>query len=121
MSFVIATDTSANLPTPYTKEHGLVVIPLSYHVFGEEHFCMDTEEFNAKEADAYFAAMKKGERVTTSQVPPQRYIDAFTPVLEAGNDVLFVGMSSGISGSYASRDVPRTHDPNGRYPRRLDG
>ena len=47
MSFVIATDTSANLPTPYTKEHGLVVIPLSYHVFGEEHFCMDTEAFNA--------------------------------------------------------------------------
>ena len=105
MSFVIATDTSANLPTPYTKEHGLVVIPLSYRVFGEEHFCMDTEEFNAKEADAYFAAMKKGERVTTSQVPPQRYIDALTPVLEAGNDVLFVGMSSGISGSYASSEI----------------
>ena len=105
MSFVIATDTSANLPTPYTKEHGLVVIPLSYHVFGEEHFCMDTEEFNAKDADADFAAMKKGERVTTSQVPPQRYIAAFTPVLEAGNDVLFVGMSSGISGSYASSEI----------------
>lgn len=66
---------------------------------------MDTEEFNAKEADAYFAAMKKGERVTTSQVPPQRYIDAFTPVLEAGNDILFVGMSSGISGSYASSEI----------------
>ena len=64
MSFVIATDTSANLPTPYTKEHGLVVIPLSYHVFGEEHFCMDTEEFNAKEADAYFAT-RRGNRAWT--------------------------------------------------------
>lgn len=105
MSFVIATDTSANLPTPYTKEHGIVVVPFSYHIFGEEHFCLDTEAFERDEADAYFAAMKKGERVTTSQVPPQRYIDAFTPILAAGKDILFVGMSSGISGSYASSEV----------------
>lgn len=105
MSFVIATDTSANLPTPYTKEHGIVVVPFSYHIFGKEHFCTDTEAFEANEADAYFAAMKKGERVTTSQIPPQRYIDLFTPILAAGNDILFVGMSSGISGSYASSEV----------------
>ena len=105
MSFVIATDTSANLPTPYTKEHGIVVVPFSYHIFGKEHFCTDTEAFEANEADAYFAAMKKGERVTTSQIPPQRYIDVFTPILAAGNDILFVGMSSGISGSYASSEV----------------
>lgn len=105
MSFVIATDTSANLPTPYTKEYGIVVVPFSYHIFGKEHFCTDTEAFEANEADAYFAAMKKGERVTTSQIPPQRYIDLFTPILAAGNDILFVGMSSGISGSYASSEV----------------
>ena len=34
-----------------------------------------------------------------SQVPPQRYIDAMTPALAGGEDVLFVGMSSGISGA----------------------
>ena len=33
---------------------------------------------------------------------PQRYLDCFAPLLAAGRDILFVGMSSGISGSYAS-------------------
>lgn len=105
MSFVIATDTSANLPTPYTKEHGIIVIPFTYQVEGKEYACLDTEHFDAYEAADYFLAMRKGTRVTTSQVPPQRYIEMLTPVLKEGKDVLFVGMSSGISGSYASAEV----------------
>ncbi len=102
MSYVIATDTSANLPTPYTKEHGIIVIPFTYEMNGQEHTCTDTESFDA---DSYFAALKGGVRVTTSQIPPQRYIDYLTPVLAKGEDILFVGMSSGISGSYASAEV----------------
>ena len=83
MSYVIATDTSANLPTPYTKEHGIIVIPFTYEMNGQEHTCTDTESFDA---DSYFAALKSGVRVTTSQIPPQRYIDYLTPVLAKGED-----------------------------------
>lgn len=102
MSFVISTDTSANLPTPYTKKHEIVVIPFTYSINGEEYSCMDTESFAG---DDYFARLKDGMRVTTSQIPPQRYIDAWLPALAGGRDVVFVGMSSGISGSYASAEV----------------
>lgn len=102
MSFVIATDTSANLPTPYTRQHGILVTPFTYHIDGQEYTCLDTETFDG---DSYFASLKGGLRVTTSQIPPQRYIDMWLPALLAGKDLVFVGMSSGISGSYASAEV----------------
>lgn len=102
MSFVIVTDTSSNLPTPYLKEHGVEVIPFTYHISGQEYACMDTESFNGP---AYYGILRSGTRITTSQIPPQRYRDTFLPLLLAGKDILFVGMSSGISGSYASSEI----------------
>ena len=49
-----------------------------------------------------FFILKSGTRVTTSQINPGTYEEAMEPVLKAGSDILFVGMSSGISGSFGS-------------------
>lgn len=102
MSFSIVTDTSANLPTPWLKENDVAVIPFCYTMHDREMSCLDTEVFNGT---AYYTAMRNGIGVTTSQINPQAYIDCFEPLLEAGNDILFVGMSSGISGSYQSAQI----------------
>lgn len=99
MSYTVVTDTSSNLPTRIVRESGLEVIPFMYYIDGEEGTCLDTERFDG---DAYYDKIRAGSRVTTSQITPQRYIDCFTPILKAGNDVIFVSMSSGISGSCAS-------------------
>lgn len=102
MSFAIVTDTSANIPNRQIQENDITVIPFSYYVDGVESTCLDTDAFNG---DEYYEKIKRGVRVTTSQVPPQRYIDFFTPILQAGRDILFVSMSSGISGSCASAGI----------------
>ena len=102
MSFSIVTDTSANLPTPWLKENDVTVIPFSYTVNGRQMQCLDTEAFNGT---AFYTAMRNGVGVTTSQINPQAYIDALTPLLEAGQDILFIGMSSGISGSFQSAQI----------------
>ena len=99
MSFAILTDTSANLPTPLLEKHGITVVPFSYSYDGAEHICLDTETFDGA---AYYGAMRKGTVVTTSLVNPGRFIAAARPLLAAGKDILFVGMSSGISGSFGS-------------------
>lgn len=104
MNFAIFTDTSANLPTPDTKKLDLSVVPLSYSVDGVEHECLDTERFQAA---AYYESMKGNTVIKTSQVNPQKYVDYLEPVLKAGRDILFVGMSSGISGSFASAKIAR--------------
>ena len=100
--FRIVTDTSSNLPTAYLQAENITVIPFTFHTESGEQSCMDTASFDAK---AFYTAMRNGEKVTTSQIPPQRFVDNIRPMLENGEDGLFVSMSSGISGSYASSKI----------------
>ena len=99
MSYSIVTDTSANLPTPILEAANVPVIPFHYTYNGAEHACLDTEAFDGK---LYYDAIRGGTSVSTSQINPQAYIDCFEPLLDAGQDILFIGMSSGISGSFQS-------------------
>ena len=102
MRFAIVTDTSSNLPTPLLEKNSVSVIPFNYIIDGQEYTCLDTESFDGA---SYYAAMKAGTCVATSQVTPQRYVDYLAPLLQQEQDILFVGMSSGISGSYASAEI----------------
>lgn len=93
------TDTAANLPLSYLREHGVGEIPFTFHRETGEQICMDVEGFDGS---AFYNAMRAGERISTSQIPPSAYEEAFAPVLEQGEDVLFIGLSSGVSGSFQS-------------------
>jgi len=95
--FQVITDTSANLPTELLKENDITVIPFPYFVNGARHTCLDTEGFDG---ETFYGAMREGAEVTTSQINPQHYIEVMKPLLQNGLDILFVGMSSGISGSF---------------------
>ena len=97
--YEIITDTSANLDAALLRQQGIGVIPFSFYIDGQETRCTDTEQFDTK---AFYDGMRRGTPVTTSQLTPQRYLDCFAPLLAAGRDILFVGISSGVSGSYAS-------------------
>ncbi|MBR7143223.1 MAG: DegV family protein [Clostridia bacterium] len=112
--FSVVTDTSANLPSALIAERNIELIPFSYYVEGEEKTCLDTESFDGK---AYYDAMRNGVKVTTSQVTPQRYMEYMEPLLQQGKDLLFVGMSSGISGSYEAAQVAAAYLLE-KYPER---
>lgn len=116
-SFTIVTDTSANLPADELEALGVPAIPFTYSYEGEEHTCLDTAAFEDGEGERYYAALKDGMRVTTSQITPQAFIDFFTPLLEKGEDILFVSMSSGISNSYNS-SVAAVGELRERFPER---
>ena len=94
--YEIFTDTAANLDCSLLEELGVELIPFSFYYNGEEHRVTSLEQFDGH---AYYDMIRAGTDVTTSLVEPQRYIDGFTPLLREGRDILFVGMSSGISGS----------------------
>ena len=102
MSFVLATDTSANLSKKYIDRYNLVIVPLSYYINDVEYSYPDPSQFDGQ---AFFDLLRQKVPVRTSLVNTQRFCDAFTPSLEQGNDILYVGMSSGISSSYASACV----------------
>lgn len=102
MRFAIVTDTSANVPSQWLEEHGVQAITFLYTMDGAERESGDTRDFDGA---AYYQALRAGAKVSTSQIPPQRYIDLFAPLLAAGQDVLYISMSSGISGSCASAQM----------------
>ncbi len=114
MSYCIITDTSANLPTETLNAHGICALPFSYYIDGEENECTDTRAFDAA---AFYGAIRKGTKVNTSLVSPEKYYECFKARLDAGEDILFVGMSSGISGSF-EKSVLVAEELKREYPER---
>ena len=102
MRFVAMTDTSGNLPTERIRQADLKVIAFPYFINGKEYTCLDTDSFCG---DAFYAQIKDGMKVTTSQISPQQYMEFYEPWLQQGLDVVFVCMSSGISGSCNSARI----------------
>jgi len=102
MSFAIVTDTAANLPGKLLREYGMISIPFSALVDGDEYPYTTPDDFDGH---SYYEALRNGTLVTTSQVNPDRYIEYLSPILERGEDVLFVGVSSGVSGSFSSAQL----------------
>ena len=102
MSFAVLTDTSGNLLNREIRDYGLHVIPFTYIYDGEEHTCLDTDSFDA---EGFYARIKRGLQVSTSQISPQQYMEFFEPYVREGQDVIYVAMSSGISGSCNSARI----------------
>lgn len=102
MSYAVVTDTSGNLLNQHVRKYDLKVIPFSYYVENEEKTCLDTDTF---EGERFYSLLGKGTKVTTSQITPSRYAEYFTPILAEGKDIIYVSMSSGISGSCDSSRI----------------
>ena len=106
------TDTSANLPVEIIDEYGIEVVPFSYTIDGVED--IPEREFDGK---AFYAAMRAGSEVKTSMVNAGTFIERFKAALDAGKDVLYIGMSGGISGT-ANAALMAKQELDEEYPDR---
>lgn len=106
------TDTSANLPVEIIDEYGIEVVPFSYTIDGVEY--IPEREFDGK---AFYAAMRAGSAVKTSMVNAGTFIERFKAALDAGKDVLYIGMSGGISGT-ANAALMAKQELDEEYPDR---
>lgn len=98
MSFILSTDTSANLPFDIIQQYDLLVLPFHYIMDGAEHECIDISQFDAEN----FYKDLKDKEVTTSMVNTAQYYAAWEPYVKQGHDILYIGMSSGISGAFGA-------------------
>ena len=108
------TDTSANLPLALLREYDIAVIPFSYTVNGVAEDYSEETDFDGK---AFYDAMRRGAEVKTSMVNPATAAAFFERALAQGDDVLYVGMSGGISGT-AQAAVIAAGELTGKYPAR---
>lgn len=96
MSFVVFADGSANLPT--STLDGITLLPCTYCVEGvQKEYLGDVDSFDAKH---YYDSLRNGCKITTSLLNTHLFLEHFRPVLEQGQDAVYIAMSSGISGTY---------------------
>ena len=98
MSFAVFTDGCSNLPGSVLSRWKIQVLPFTYTINGQQIvYNGDIESFDSH---AHYELLRAGELIQTSLANTQQFVDHFRPVLEEGRDVVYVGMSSGISGTY---------------------
>lgn len=95
---IIATDSSAYLPKEYVDQFQIPVLPLTVNWEGKSYF--DGIDIQAEEF--YQQLSQSKSMATTSQVTVGQFLEVFGKLLDAGKQVLYLGISSGISATINS-------------------
>ena len=113
--FVILTDSSADLGEDLAARMEIQVLPLSFRVQGQTyHNYPDNREMDPK---IFYRLLREGELATTAAVNVAQYTEALEPLLQAGQDVLILAFSSGLSATFNSSSVAVT-ELKEKYPER---
>ena len=98
MAYDIVTDSSANLTEEMYEQYGITVLPLRFMHDGKEYVSYSKEE--KTDLKLFFDMMREGAVFTTSLPYPNESEKSLREILDAGRDVLYIGFSSGLSGTY---------------------
>lgn len=96
--YTIVTDSSCDLPASLAEKLGIRVVPLSVFVEGKQYYnYLDGRDISFED---FYQQMGKGKMVTTSAVNVEMFKTIMESELLTGHDVLYIGFSSGLSGTY---------------------
>ena len=96
-SFTIMTDTNSDLPQEYIDEHGILTIPIPFHINGVQHSDGRWQDISDKE---FYAALGSGSSSGTAQINPEAYSQVFFEYADRDESLLIILLSSGLSPSY---------------------
>lgn len=98
MPYRILTDSSCNLPESIIDEFNLHVFPLTFMVDGEQY--QSYLKGRVTDLQQFYTMMREGKVITTSLPNLAEAKAALIEILDSGDDVLYLGFSSGLSGTY---------------------
>ena len=104
------TDSSSNLPRKIFDEYGIEMITLTYTVDGVE--TLTSPDFDGRE---YYEAMRNGAVVKTSMINMEPFSKAFEKCINDGDDVIYIGMAGGISGTTGAAKIA-ANELSEKYP-----
>lgn len=95
--FALITDSTIDENASYFAENDIRCAPLSFTIDGRtiEEDCGMTVSF-----PQFYDLLREGKMSTTSQARPDTFVQLFRAALESGQDVLYIGFSSGLSGTF---------------------
>lgn len=95
MSFKILTDSACDLPKEIIEEFGIDVLPIV--VIKDDKEYLDGESITPTEV---YNGMRDGQVYKTAQIPPSSFQEKFEQYAKNGDTVIYIGFSSGLSGTY---------------------
>ncbi|RBW69518.1 DegV family protein [Bacillus taeanensis] len=95
MQVKIITDSSCDLPVEFLEKYEIDMVPLVVNLENEEYFDKETIQSN----DVY-DAMRNEKVPKTAQAPAYRLQETFTSYAEKQHPIIFIAMSSKLSGTY---------------------
>ena len=125
--FQIIVDSAANIPAQLVKQYNINVISFVNFVNGKSVTCFDpdlTPEEERSKGKEYYNAIRSGAEVKTGLISSGDFEDYFLKIMEQGEDILYISLSSGISGTFNSARIAAEdlmeNPPENRKIRLLD-
>ena len=111
--FVLATDSSCDLPQELVDKFELTVVPLTVNINGNvfKNY-LDGREIEFKE---FYNCSRAKAEITTSCPSLAAFTSAFTEILEEGKDILYIGFSSALSATTQNATIV-AEELRGVYP-----
>ena len=111
--YVLFADSSCDLPESLMHEWEIHYSSLSF-LFNDSDKIYRNYDMTAKD---FYEKIRSGHSATTSSVNSADFEEAFSAELEKGNDILYLGFSTGLSATYQSACVAADELKN-RFPDR---
>ena len=107
MAFYLLTDAACDLDKEFVdSQENLFVFPMNYSINGKEYVftCYD----GSPDLKNLYDQMREGAVPTTAQINLNDYLSVFTRLTDQGHEVLYVSLSSGLSGTYQTAVLARS-------------
>lgn len=111
----IITDSTSDLTQEQVDELDITVIPMDFTIGGDTF--LDYPDERGLSSHDFYTRIAAGETSTTNQIGIATFQKTFEPFLQAGRDVLYLGFSSGLSGTY-NNAVVTANELAEKYPGR---
>ena len=110
--YKIISDFGCNLPDHLAEQYEIEIIPTSLHI--EDEGSVSSDQIDILD---FYRKLREKKMIRTSAINMQTFKDRFERVLANGDDVLYIGMSSGLSGTFGAARLAAS-ELTERYPER---
>ncbi len=98
MDYIFMTDASCDLSVQQVGEIGVEVLPMEFEMDGKSY--LHYTDARLMSLDEFYSKLKSGIPSKTTQINYNQFVTAFESYLKAGKDVIYTGISTGLSGTY---------------------
>ncbi|MDO4286908.1 MAG: DegV family protein [Eubacteriales bacterium] len=112
MGYVIVTDSVLDIEEDFLFQNGICTVPLSFTIEGWD--TVEDDFGRTVSFSDFYQQLRDGKLITTAQAQLADFNSVFEGILKSKRDVVYLGLSSGLSGHYRIGCVA-AEELRGRY------